>query len=376
MGKLTNLNPIADSDLPSTITRDSELTAAMNAHVAAADPHIQYLLTSEGDARYRLSATALTDSELPSTITRDSELTATMNAHVAAPDPHSQYLLTSEGDARYRQFNTQTFTATIKSVGTSTGTIANTDPPTQANKCGSEIQAANSTSAAYISFHRPGIYGAHFGLDTNNQLCFGGWSLGNASYKIFHEGSVNFIRTPLPTAAIGVNSVVMGWNSMEPGLGIAEICNYAGAGGGDAINFFRVPGAENSISIFHRVARIDKNGAYVQMSDGRVKRDFAEAPGLSAILALKPKKYRHWECTGYDYSEKKLKLGGNFTDKIGFIAQEVEQILPEAVIAPNRPEELYGLDYNVLIPCLVRAIQELTEKVTALEARLPASSKT
>jgi hypothetical protein len=45
MGKLTNLNPpaaIADSDIPGSITRDSEMTATMNAHTSAPHPHIQY----------------------------------------------------------------------------------------------------------------------------------------------------------------------------------------------------------------------------------------------------------------------------------------------------------------------------------------------
>ena len=59
MGKLTNLNPIApiaDSDIPSGIARDTELTAAIiaaiNAHLAATDPHTQYATQAKGDARY------------------------------------------------------------------------------------------------------------------------------------------------------------------------------------------------------------------------------------------------------------------------------------------------------------------------------------
>jgi len=42
MGKLTNLNPpatIADSDIPGSIARDAEVTAAIAAHVAAPSPH-------------------------------------------------------------------------------------------------------------------------------------------------------------------------------------------------------------------------------------------------------------------------------------------------------------------------------------------------
>jgi len=55
MGKLTNLNPprpIADADLPASITRDTEVTAAINAHLAALDPHTQYPTQARADARY------------------------------------------------------------------------------------------------------------------------------------------------------------------------------------------------------------------------------------------------------------------------------------------------------------------------------------
>lgn len=54
MGELIDLNPrtIVDSDIPAAIARDTETAAAIAAHAAASDPHSQYLVQSEGDARY------------------------------------------------------------------------------------------------------------------------------------------------------------------------------------------------------------------------------------------------------------------------------------------------------------------------------------
>ena len=52
---LKNLNPvtpIADADLPGSITRDPEYIAADKAHVDAVDPHSQYLNQSFADTRY------------------------------------------------------------------------------------------------------------------------------------------------------------------------------------------------------------------------------------------------------------------------------------------------------------------------------------
>lgn len=88
MGVRRALKPITDADIPAVIARDTETAAAVAAHVAATDPHAQYLLQPEGDARYRQSAVSLTDADIPAAIARDSEVTATVAAHVATADPH------------------------------------------------------------------------------------------------------------------------------------------------------------------------------------------------------------------------------------------------------------------------------------------------
>jgi hypothetical protein len=50
---------------------------------------------------------------------------------------------------------------------------------------------ANPSASAVISFLRDGAYGAHFGLDTDNQFAVGGWSFGNVRYRLWHEGNLN-----------------------------------------------------------------------------------------------------------------------------------------------------------------------------------------
>jgi hypothetical protein len=57
-------DPLVDADIPATIARDTEVTAAVAAHVAAVDPHTQYLTQTEGDARYRELTDAVTYAEL------------------------------------------------------------------------------------------------------------------------------------------------------------------------------------------------------------------------------------------------------------------------------------------------------------------------
>ena len=47
----------------------------------------------------------------------------------------------------------------------------------------------NGTNAAFMSFHRPASYAAYFGLDTDNFWKVGGWSMGANAYKLYHEGT-------------------------------------------------------------------------------------------------------------------------------------------------------------------------------------------
>lgn len=67
---------IPDAQIPAGIARDAEVTAALNAHTAAADPHPGYLTPAEGNAAY--------------------EALGAVAAHAAAADPHTGYQRESE----------------------------------------------------------------------------------------------------------------------------------------------------------------------------------------------------------------------------------------------------------------------------------------
>jgi hypothetical protein len=47
--------------------------------------------------------------------------------------------------------------------------------------------AGNGSASALMSFHREGVYAVHFGLDTNNELRYGGWSEGTNVYDIWTD---------------------------------------------------------------------------------------------------------------------------------------------------------------------------------------------
>ena len=50
---------------------------------------------------------------------------------------------------------------------------------------------STSTGAAFMAFHRPTLYAAYFGLDSDNVWKVGGWSMGANSYPILHSNNYN-----------------------------------------------------------------------------------------------------------------------------------------------------------------------------------------
>ena len=51
----------------------------------------------------------------------------------------------------------------------------------------------------------------------------------------------------------------------------------------------------------------------------------------------------------------------------GFIAQEVQQILPDIITGEETETDYLGLDYNSVLAIAVKAIQELEARIKQLE---------
>jgi hypothetical protein len=98
------------------------------------------------------------------------------------------------------------------------------------------------------------------------------------------------------------------------------------------------------------------SGAYTALSDINKKKDFEESTiGLNEVLQLKPTLFRFKDAE--EGSQKEL----------GFIAQEVKEIIPQAYV---EHDEFIGLSYNPIIAVLTKAIQELKTQNDALQSRI------
>jgi hypothetical protein len=103
-------------------------------------------------------------------------------------------------------------------------------------------------------------------------------------------------------------------------------------------------------------ATLSDAGAWTNASDARLKTNIREIQyGLDAVLAAQP---RHYE---------RVDVEGTY---IGFVAQELQQIVPEVV--SGDPEKQLGVDYGSLVAVAFKAIQEQQALITALTTRITA----
>lgn len=97
-------------------------------------------------------------------------------------------------------------------------------------------------------------------------------------------------------------------------------------------------------------------------SDKRLKSNIKDVTyGLTDLLKLKAVSYT-----------KKFSLEKNETGEvkeIGFIAQDLQKVLPE-LVTENGADKLLAVNYTSIIPILVKAIQEQQKEIEALKAKI------
>ena len=100
--------------------------------------------------------------------------------------------------------------------------------------------------------------------------------------------------------------------------------------------------------------------AWTTYSDSRLKENqLPIAYGLKELMELSPMQYIH-----HSSIDQSTWVNENSLKTIGLIAQEVYKVIPEAVDVPqNNSTGLWGLNYDKLIPVLVKAIQEQQNQI-------------
>jgi hypothetical protein len=95
--------------------------------------------------------------------------------------------------------------------------------------------------------------------------------------------------------------------------------------------------------------------AYNTSSDQRLKDNIVDAPSASDDIDAIQVRSFDWKADGSH-------------QKYGMVAQELQTVAPEAVSAPEDPEEMMGVDYSKLVPMMLKEIQSLRARIAALES--------
>jgi hypothetical protein len=202
------------------------------------------------------------------------------------------------------------------------------------------------------------IYGIVNGLNTGTDGIFTIYDYTASAPRLNIDTSGNLLVGTTSTST--VNGGIVFIPSSSGTVGYGRVGHASGAGSGTGYFDFLY---NNSI-----IGSITQNGttavAYNTSSDYRLKENVAPmTTGLATIDALKP--------VTYDWISDKS-VGE------GFIAHELAEVIPlavtgekDAVDDDGKPRH-QGVDYSKIVVHLVAAIQELSAKNDALEARLAA----
>ena len=125
------------------------------------------------------------------------------------------------------------------------------------------------------------------------------------------------------------------------------------------------PATDNTYSIgsnVNRWSQVWATNGVIQTSDMRLKKNIQPLQyGISTLMKLNPVSYR-WK-----------KMDDSRT-RLGLIAQEVKQSVPE-VVTGDENKEMLGMNYAELVPVLIKAIQEQQMKLAELKSRLKTINK-
>ena len=167
------------------------------------------------------------------------------------------------------------------------------------------------------------------GADFNGKVDFS-----NSSSANFY-GSSTFVRSP--TFSNGID------------MGSKEIIGQ----GGSPRN-----GNQNAVVWWNQVGEGTVKYWIDKKSDRRLKENITD----TAVKALD--KINKLNMVAFDFIESKKH------EEIGLIAQEAESIVPEVISRdPENPDAYLHIDYTAFVPYLIKAIQELNQKINLMEEK-------
>jgi hypothetical protein len=200
----------------------------------------------------------------------------------------------------------------------------------QSNTTGS----GNIASGTIALFNNTtGSYNAAIGRDAGSYIANGSTGNTTSDYSVYLGSNTK------ASADDAQNEVVIGYNAIGAGSNTIQLGNTA-------------------------VTTIGGQVAWTAASDSRIKKNIVNSNyGLATVLKLRPVEYN---------------LISNDLRQVGFIAQEVQKLVPEVVTGKEgdlSKGEILGITYSNLVPVLAKAIQEQQKQIEDQNAKIAAQQK-
>ncbi|MEY8758944.1 tail fiber domain-containing protein [Chryseobacterium tongliaoense] len=168
----------------------------------------------------------------------------------------------------------------------------------------------------------------------------------------------------------------VGGNKVSATQGHLDLSGYNTLNGSSTQIYLGAQGFKYSYS-GATVTTIDGSGniysaSYNIASDMRLKTQIKEIGyGLNTIMALQPKQYEISNNIEIKDGKPVVDPGLKTQHKVGFLAQDLYKMIPEAVHKPkDDSKEIWTVDYTVLVPALTKAIQEQQAEIEQQKTKI------
>jgi hypothetical protein len=191
----------------------------------------------------------------------------------------------------------------------------------------------------------------------------------NAQLKVNSTGKVGIGIDPDATYNLSMNSAIFKSGYTYPNLIITA--DPTNAPYGRAI----LPSSNNTCKLGYSGQAFNGIWTYslTNLSDGRQKENIKEIKNaLEIVMKLKGVKYdlkKEFTYSTAEIKDEKIltRLEAQRKNKVGFIAQDVNVVLPE-VVQYDDSTDIYGINYAEIVPVLVEAIKEQQARIDELKS--------